>query len=103
MNRTTLAITLIAASATGLGIATANAASPGVPATPQVLTILPHPPFEMRINGKLTGFDVQLANAVAKAGGIPPYAETQQYVTHVIDFYRQYRSTRDTVRASLGY
>jgi ABC-type amino acid transport substrate-binding protein len=70
VNRTTLAITLIAASATGLGIATANAASPGVPATPQVLTILPNPPFEMRINGKLTGFDVQLANAVAKAAGI---------------------------------
>ena len=41
--------------------------------------------------------------AVVKHQGIPPYAETQQYVTHVSDFYRQYRSTRDTVRASLGY
>jgi soluble lytic murein transglycosylase-like protein len=31
--------------------------------------------------------------AVMRHGGIPPYAETQDYVVKVIGFYRQYRAT----------
>jgi soluble lytic murein transglycosylase-like protein len=30
-------------------------------------------------------------NAVIRHGGIPPYPETQDYVTKVIGYYRQYR------------
>jgi soluble lytic murein transglycosylase-like protein len=31
-------------------------------------------------------------NAVIRHGGIPPYPETQDYVTKVIGYYRQYRA-----------
>jgi soluble lytic murein transglycosylase-like protein len=31
-------------------------------------------------------------NAVIRAGGIPPYPETQDYVVRVIGYYRQYRA-----------
>ena len=72
MRRSSIAIPVIAGIAIGAAVGAATAAPPkGVPAKVQVLTILPNPPFEMRINGKLTGFDVQLANAVAKTVGIP--------------------------------
>jgi soluble lytic murein transglycosylase-like protein len=29
--------------------------------------------------------------AVARHGGIPPYAETQNYVAKVLEYYQQYR------------
>lgn len=38
--------------------------------------------------------------AVARHGGIPPYAETQGYVTRVLTYYRRYRVTVDPAVAS---
>ena len=71
MRRSLIAVPVIAGVMLCAGATAATAAPPkGVPAKVQVLTILPNPPFEMRINGKLTGFDVQLANAIAKTVGI---------------------------------
>lgn len=71
MRRTPVAITVLAGLAVGGAFfaSTATAAS-ALPAKVEVATILPNPPFELRKNGKLTGFDVQLANAAAKAAGI---------------------------------
>jgi soluble lytic murein transglycosylase-like protein len=40
--------------------------------------------------------------AVLKYGGIPPYEETQGYVTRVLHYYGRYRSTSDVVVASQG-
>jgi len=40
--------------------------------------------------------------AVLKYGGIPPYQETQSYVTQVLQFYGRYRSMNDVVLASQG-
>lgn len=40
--------------------------------------------------------------AVLKYGGIPPYEETQHYVTRVLHYYGRYRSTSDVVVASQG-
>jgi soluble lytic murein transglycosylase-like protein len=40
--------------------------------------------------------------AVLKYGGIPPYEETQNYVTRVLHYYGRYRSTSDVVVASQG-
>jgi len=76
VRRSSIAITVAAAVALGAGLSAATAAPPkGVPAKVQVLTILPNPPFELRDKqGKLTGFDVQLANAVAKTVGITALA-----------------------------
>jgi ABC-type amino acid transport substrate-binding protein len=71
VRRSLIAVPVIAGVMLCAGATAATAAPPkGVPAKVQVLTILPNPPFEMRINGKLTGFDVQLANAIAKTVGI---------------------------------
>lgn len=39
--------------------------------------------------------------AVMRYGGIPPYAETQAYVTRVRTYYARYRTTRDTTLASI--
>ena len=59
----------VGASASG-AMARQGGAEPSIPSNVTALTILPNPPFELRKNGKLTGFDVQLANAVAKVAGI---------------------------------
>jgi soluble lytic murein transglycosylase-like protein len=40
--------------------------------------------------------------AVLKYGGIPPYEETQNYVTKVLQYYGRYRSMNDVVLASQG-
>ena len=40
--------------------------------------------------------------AVLKYGGIPPYEETQGYVTRVLHYYGRYRSTGDVIVASQG-
>jgi soluble lytic murein transglycosylase-like protein len=40
--------------------------------------------------------------AVLKYGGVPPYAETQGYVTRVLAYYGRYRTTNDVVVASQG-
>ncbi len=40
--------------------------------------------------------------AVIKYGGVPPYEETQNYVTRVLHYYGRYRSTSDVVIASQG-
>lgn len=39
--------------------------------------------------------------AVIQHGGIPPYAQTRDYVVKVTRFYRRYRSIPDVVEASL--
>lgn len=38
--------------------------------------------------------------AVIKYGGIPPYEETQNYVTRVLQYYHRYRTIRDVQQAS---
>jgi soluble lytic murein transglycosylase-like protein len=38
--------------------------------------------------------------AVIRYGGIPPYEETQGYVTNVLSFYQRYRASADLVAAS---
>jgi soluble lytic murein transglycosylase-like protein len=40
--------------------------------------------------------------AVIRAGGIPPFAETRDYVVNVTKYYRRYRSIADVIDASLG-
>lgn len=56
-------------------------------------------------NGDITltiaGYNAGQA-AVEKYGGIPPYQETQGYVTRVLSYYGRYRSTNDVVAASQG-
>jgi soluble lytic murein transglycosylase-like protein len=39
---------------------------------------------------------------VIRFGGIPPFQQTRDYVVAVTKFYRRYRSTPDTVEASVG-
>jgi soluble lytic murein transglycosylase-like protein len=41
-------------------------------------------------------------NAVIQHGGIPPYAQTRDYVVKVTKFYRRYRTIADAVEASLA-
>lgn len=41
-------------------------------------------------------------NAVVTHGGIPPYAQTRDYVVKVTKFYRRYRTITDVVEASLA-
>jgi soluble lytic murein transglycosylase-like protein len=41
-------------------------------------------------------------DAVMKAGGIPAYPQTRDYVVKVLGFYRRYRAIPDVVEASLG-
>jgi soluble lytic murein transglycosylase-like protein len=40
--------------------------------------------------------------AVIRAGGIPPFAQTRDYVVNVTKYYRRYRSIPDTVEASFA-
>jgi soluble lytic murein transglycosylase-like protein len=40
--------------------------------------------------------------AVMRYGGIPPYAQTRDYVVKVTSYYRRYRTVHDVVEASLG-
>lgn len=40
--------------------------------------------------------------AVIQHGGIPPYAQTRDYVVKVTRFYRRYRTIADVTEASLG-
>ena len=40
--------------------------------------------------------------AVIRFGGIPPFAQTRDYVVNVTKFYRRYRSIADITQASLG-
>jgi len=41
--------------------------------------------------------------AVIRAGGIPPFQETRDYVVNVTRFYRRYRSVADVIEASTGW
>jgi soluble lytic murein transglycosylase-like protein len=64
----------------------------------------------LRVLANMFNGDLQLTvagynageSAVVRFGGIPPYEETQGYVTHVLSFYRRYRTTNDPVAASQG-
>jgi soluble lytic murein transglycosylase-like protein len=40
--------------------------------------------------------------AVMRAGGIPPYQQTREYVTLVTRFYHRYRSHQNALEASVG-
>ncbi len=40
--------------------------------------------------------------AVMRHGGIPPYAQTRDYVTKVTKYYRRYRTIPDAIDASTG-
>jgi hypothetical protein len=40
--------------------------------------------------------------SVIRFGGIPPFAQTRDYVANVTKYYRRYRSILDVVEASLG-
>ncbi|MBM4357379.1 MAG: lytic transglycosylase domain-containing protein [Deltaproteobacteria bacterium] len=62
----------------------------------------------LRILANTFNGDIQLTvaaynageGAVARHGGIPPYPETQAYVTKVLHYYHRYRSLRDSTAAS---
>jgi hypothetical protein len=41
-------------------------------------------------------------DAVVRAGGIPPIAETQDYVVKVTHYYRRYRTIPEPLEASIG-
>jgi hypothetical protein len=40
--------------------------------------------------------------SVIRFGGIPPFPQTRDYVVNVTKYYRRYRSTPDTIEASVG-
>jgi len=64
----------------------------------------------LRILANAFNGDLELTVAAYNAGeeavqrfrGIPPYAQTRQYVAKVTGYYRRYRTTRDIVEASVG-
>jgi soluble lytic murein transglycosylase-like protein len=41
-------------------------------------------------------------NAVIQHGGVPPYAQTRDYVVKVTKYYRRYRTLSDVVEASIA-
>ncbi len=41
-------------------------------------------------------------NAVIQHGGVPPYAQTRDYVVKVTKYYRRYRTVSDVVEASIA-
>jgi soluble lytic murein transglycosylase-like protein len=53
--------------------------------------------LELTVAGYNAGED-----AVVRAGGIPPIAETRDYVVKVTRFYRRYRTIADITDASIG-
>ena len=56
-------------------------------------------------SGHLVGLALQALGegAVVRFAGIPPYEETQGYVTRVLSYYRRYRTLGDPVLASSAY
>ncbi len=40
--------------------------------------------------------------AVIRFGGIPPFAQTRDYVVNVTKYYRRYRTIQDVAQASLS-
>ena len=64
----------------------------------------------LRILANMFNGDIQLTiagynageGAVVRYGGIPPYEETQKYVTKVLTYYQRYRTMADPVVASSG-
>lgn len=67
MPRSLIAVPVIALATLGLGAPAAEAA---LPTTVVVYTSVPNPPFALRRNGRLTGFDIQLVEKAARAVGI---------------------------------
>ena len=61
---------LVAIAAAGTALAGASAASAQVPRVVTALTIAGNGPFDIRQNGKLTGFDIQLDNQAATIAGV---------------------------------
>ena len=64
----------------------------------------------LRVLANVFNGDLELTVAAYNAGehavmtyrGIPPYAETRNYVVQVTKYYRRYRSVPDVVDASIG-
>ena len=62
---------LVAAGAAAFAlVAGAGSAAAALPKTIQVVTFTPNAPFEFRRGGKLTGFDIQLVERIARTIGI---------------------------------
>lgn len=55
--------------------------------------------FNGNLDLTLAGYNAG-ENAVIQHGGIPPYAQTRNYVVKVTQFYRRYRTIPDVVEAS---
>lgn len=52
--------------------------------------------FDGNISKALAGYNAG-PGAVEKHGGIPPYEETQHYVSNVLEFYQQYKQNRGAI------
>lgn len=68
MRRSLIAIALVGG--TGLALTAGAASGYTVPRTLQVATFSPNAPFEFRRGGKLTGFDIQLTERIARTIGV---------------------------------
>lgn len=69
MRRPLIAIVAAGAAAFAL-VAGAGSAAAALPKTIQVVTFTPNAPYEFRRGGKLTGFDIQLVERIARTIGI---------------------------------